>query len=151
PKFVSEFADWSIRRPLALALRELVPGNLIYANGHRFVPRRFHLEPVEPTRFRVDLATQAVAEIGSGRPGDGVASIGSATILSIPVCDVDLPHRSQISDDEDHRFQLAVAVYGEEQGRHGAGRAFLWRERTVDLRKSVSLRLVNVGAAQLVS
>ena len=34
--------DFSLPRPPASALREYVPGNLIYANGHRFVARRFH-------------------------------------------------------------------------------------------------------------
>ena len=36
--------DFSLPRPPATALREYVPGNLIYANGHRFVARRFHRE-----------------------------------------------------------------------------------------------------------
>jgi hypothetical protein len=34
--------DFDLPRPTSLALREYVPGNLIYANGHRFVARRFH-------------------------------------------------------------------------------------------------------------
>lgn len=37
----SDLRDWELRRHPALALREYVPGNLIYANGHRFLPRRF--------------------------------------------------------------------------------------------------------------
>ena len=34
--------DFRLPRPPATALREYVPGNLIYANGHRFVARHFH-------------------------------------------------------------------------------------------------------------
>ena len=39
--------DFSLPRAPAAALREYVPGNLIYANGHRFVARRFHRETGE--------------------------------------------------------------------------------------------------------
>ncbi len=36
--------DFSLPRPPSMALREYVPGNLIYANGHRFAARWFHRE-----------------------------------------------------------------------------------------------------------
>ena len=39
----AERSDFELPRPPAVALREYVPGNLIYANGHRFVPLFFHL------------------------------------------------------------------------------------------------------------
>src|SRR5450759_1233637 len=55
PLFSNDIRDWELRRNPALALREYIPGNLIYANGHRFIPRFFHLEPVEPTLFQVDV------------------------------------------------------------------------------------------------
>lgn len=53
----------ALRRSTALALREYVPGNLIYANGHRFVARCFRLEPVRPLQFQVDAGDEAVAEV----------------------------------------------------------------------------------------
>ena len=34
--------DFALPSPPSIALREYVPGNLIYANGNRFVARRFH-------------------------------------------------------------------------------------------------------------
>src|ERR1035441_9114531 len=55
--------DWELRRHPSLALREYIPGNLIYANGHRFIPRYFRLEPGEPVRFLVDVSNEAVAEV----------------------------------------------------------------------------------------
>jgi Helicase conserved C-terminal domain len=141
--------DWEIRRALPMALREDVPGNLIYANGHRFVPRFFHLQPVEPTLFQVDTENGAVSELGGG--GDGApAGLGAAAVLAVPICDVDLPHQSHITDEEDYRFQLPVTVYGHEQRRHGGGKVFTWGERTVTARSSVHFRLVNVGAAKKV-
>ncbi len=42
PFWRSGAMDFSLPRAPATALREYVPGNLIYANGHRFVARRFH-------------------------------------------------------------------------------------------------------------
>ena len=43
PRFGSDISDWELRRNSALAVREYVPGNLIYANAHKFVPLIFNL------------------------------------------------------------------------------------------------------------
>jgi hypothetical protein len=149
PRYGSDLRDWEVRRALPLALREYVPGNLIYANGHRFFPRFYQLEAWEPLAFQVDVPNEAIAEIGVMQPGAPLG-LGTALLAAVPICDVDLPHQAHISDDEDHRFQLAVSVFGHEHGRHGAGKAFRWGTMDVSLRPSVHLRLVNVGAAQLV-
>lgn len=146
PPYGSQLRDWQLRRSPSLALREYVPGNLVYANGHKFVPRFFHLEAVEPTLFQVDPASEAVTEIGAGAPAAALG-MGAQTLAALPICDVDLPHNSQITDDEDYRFQLSVAVYGLEQQRHGDGRGYDWGGRDVHLRRAVHLRLVNVGTS----
>jgi hypothetical protein len=57
PRYAYEMRDWELRRSTGLALREYVPGNLIYANGHRFVARYFRLEPVRPLEFQVDVGS----------------------------------------------------------------------------------------------
>ena len=149
PRYGTDLRDWELRRALALALREYVPGNLIYANGHRFYPRFFHLEATEPTLFQVDVANEAVAEVGTA-PVGGALGLGVTALSAVPICDVDLPHQSHITDDEDYRFQLPVSVFGYEQSRHGAGKAFRWGPKDISLRASVHIRLVNVGPAQLV-
>jgi len=152
PRFIRGARDFELPRPPAVALREYVPGNLIYANNHRFVPRFYHLDPTqvtvagvdEPLRFLVDTASQAVTEMGTDQAGVG-AGIGAVTLRAVPICDVDLAHQSTISDDEEYRFQLAVAVFGYEQGRHGGGVAYRWGQRAVHYRKAMHARLVNVG------
>ncbi len=149
PRYGSDLRDWEVRRPLALALREYVPGNLIYANGHRFFPRFFQLDPTEPIGFQVDIANGAVMEVGVAHPAAAIG-LGAQHLAAVPICDVDLPHQSHISDDEDHRFQLAVTVIGHEQARHGAGKAYRWGTKDLTLRSSVHMRLVNVGATQLI-
>ena len=140
--------DFSLPRPPAVALREYVPGNLIYANGHRFVARRFHRDlgedRAEMPVYAVSAERQALRPAG---PGEGASPLGGQVLQAMSVCDADLVHTSHISDEEDLRFQLGVAVYGMELGPHDGGRAYRWGPRPMLLRRGVRLRLVNVGAA----
>ena len=73
--------------------------------------------------------------------------MGGNILQTIAVCDVDLVHTSHISDEEELRFQLGVAVHGLELHQHNGGRAFRWGPQPVHLRRGVRLRLVNVGAS----
>ena len=140
--------DFSLPRPPAVALREYVPGNLIYANGHRFVARRFHRDLGED---RAEMPVYAVSAerqaLRPASPGEGASPLGGQVLQAMSVCDADLVHTSHISDEEDLRFQLGVAVYGMELGPHDGGRAYRWGPRPMLLRRGVRLRLVNVGAA----
>ena len=73
-------------RPTSIALREYVPGNLIYANGHKFVARRF-LREVEEDRsempiFEVNVEREAVSETSIG---DAPGSLGANTLRTIAV------------------------------------------------------------------
>ena len=141
--------SFNLPRPPATALREYVPGNLIYANGHKFVARRFHREPAQENAempfYEVSVEHQAVKETSGA-----VASFG-AVIQTLAVCDADLIHTSHISDEEDLRFQLGVAVYGLERDQHNGGTAFRWGTVPVHLRRGVRLRLVNVGASSAIA
>ena len=139
--------EFELPRPPATALREYVPGNLIYANGHRFVARRFRREPgeqqAEMPYFHVSRELQAVKEASGGE----ASTLGENTLRTMAVCDADLVHWSHISDEEEFRFQMGVAIYGLERERHGGGRAFTWGSQPVQIRRGVNLRLVNVGAS----
>ncbi|MFU8803277.1 MAG: DEAD/DEAH box helicase [Bradymonadaceae bacterium] len=149
PDNVTRMRDWTLRRAPSLALREYIPGNLIYANGHRFAPRYFQLQPEEPTMFQVDVSNEAVREEGTGSP-QHAARMGEQFLAAVPVCDVQLPHHASISDDEDYRFQLPSAVYGYELQRHEEGKSYRWGSRDLLWRRSVHMRLVNVGPSGLV-
>jgi len=149
--------DWELRRATAMALRELVPGNLLYANGHRFVPRTYHFEhrgsgnesgvaAASVVQFYVDTARGAVAEV----EGDTTVGLGAGLLEAMPIGDVTLPHQSHITDDEEHRFQLPVSVYGLVRKRHAGGRAFLWGDAHVRHLSGLGLRLVNVGATSVI-
>jgi ATP-dependent helicase YprA (DUF1998 family)/rubrerythrin len=132
-------------RPPLLALREYVPGNLIYANGHRFVSRRYQLLPAEEretAQLEVTVTRSALREVEPGTP----PSVTSRVLQSLPMDDVDLVHVSQITDEEDYRFQMGVAVLGHERNRHSGGKAFNWGIREVHLIKAMHLRMANVGS-----
>ena len=147
PRYATDFSDWELKRGTVLALREYIPGNLVYANGNKFVPRRFHLEAEEPLAFAVDVVAESVQELGARDDAEGSGSLASTHVRGIPMCDVDAPHQSFISDDEDYRFQMAVAVFGHEQGRHSGGEAWEWGAQSVQLFRGIHLRLVNTGPA----
>ena len=139
--------EFALPRPPSVALREYVPGNLIYANGNRFVARRFHRDVdedrVEMPFFEISAERHAVKETGAGAVPGG---LGTTILQAIAVCDVDLIHVSHISDEEEVRFQMGVAVHGIEREQHNGGKAFHWGPRAVHHRRGVRLRLVNVGA-----
>jgi len=143
--------DFDLPRPTSIALREYVPGNLIYANGHRFVARRFHRDVEEDRNempvFEVNIEREAITETNIGQ---AAGSMASAALRAISVCDVDLLHQSQISDEEETRFQMPVSIYGREKGRHNGGQAFTWGEKQLTLRHGVHLRMVNVGSTPVI-
>jgi len=144
--------EFSLPRPPSVALREYVPGNLIYANGNRFVARRFHRDIDEQREempvFEISAARQAVKPTNLGT---ATGALGTTVLETIAVCDVDLIHRSHISDEEELRFQMGVAVYGLERDQHNGGRAYRWGEQDLHLRRGVQLRLVNVGASAAIN
>ena len=147
PFWQSGAMEFSLPRPPATALREYVPGNLIYANGHRFVARRFHPETdeehAEKPYYEVSAEHQAVKAASPG----AVTTLGGSVLQTMAVCDADLMHTSHISDEEELRFQLGVAIYGLELEQHSGGTAYLWGAQSVQLRRGVRMRLVNVGAS----
>ena len=147
PSWFPDHGDFTLPRPPSAAVREYVPGNLIYANGRRFVARRFRREPGEEREETAyyEVSTERQALRPSVR-GEGSLLAGQS-LPTISVCDTDLIHASHISDEEEHRFQLPVAVYGIERNQHDGGKAFRWGPQPVFHRRGVRLRLVNVGVS----
>ena len=142
PRMTKGISDFDLPRPPTLALREYVPGNAIYANGFRFVPRRFLLSPDDTLRFRVVVEHQVVQEVGTD---SATAPLAEQELRAVAVCDVILPSQSQISDEEEFRFQMPVATYGNDRGYHRGGTAWDWSDLDLRFRRGVQLRIVNVG------
>ncbi len=142
PRMTQGLGDFELPRSPSIALREYVPGNAIYANGFRFVPRHFELTPDETMRFRVDVEQQAVHEVGTAEPGGALAQ---EEVRAVPICDVVMPSQSHISDMEEFRFQMPVSVFGVERERHKGGTGYTYGGLSLHFRRAVQVRLVNVG------
>jgi SOS-response transcriptional repressor LexA len=143
--------DFTLPRAPGVALREYVPGNLIYANGNRFVARQFRPDAdenrAEVPVFEVAIKRQAVKPTNLTAPS---SSLESRLVQAISVCDVELSHQSHISDDEEVRFQLGVSIFGLERDQHNGGQAYGWGAQSLQLRRGVRFRLVNVGATSAI-
>ena len=150
PFWLDGARDFALPRAPATALREYVPGNLIYANGHRFVARRFQRdykdEHAEMPVYEVSAEHQAVKEATTSVS----SSLAGEVLPAMAVCDVHLAHQDHISDEEELRFRIGVAVYGMELGQHSGGKAYKWGEQRILLRRGVRLRLVNVGVSEII-
>lgn len=145
PRYNSRIKPFELSRPLSAALREYVPGNVIYANNNRFYPRYYQFgAEVKPIPFQIDLTNEVIRE-------ETNLGLHSADILAVPLSDVDLPHQDHISDDENYRFQLPVTILGYEQNRHGEGNGYSWNNKGVLFKRNNYLRLVNIGASRLIN
>lgn len=133
-------------RPTAMALREYVPGNLLYANGQKFVPRHYMLTTGEDVQEKptiaVDRDREAVLELSAGAPPPA----NDMTVLpTIYICDVVLAHQRLISAEEENRFQMPVMHYAIEKNRHNGGQAYSWGTANLQWRKNVLFRMFNAG------
>ncbi|MHB9112921.1 MAG: DEAD/DEAH box helicase [Thermoleophilia bacterium] len=147
PGVPSGLPDFALRRPPALAVREHVPGNLLYANGSRF-KLAFYRFPVKerigPEVLSVDLHRRRI-----GGPGSGYAQSEPLSLPVIEIADSDLEHVAHISDEEGNRFQMPVLVLGQLLHEHRGGVVYGLGRRQVEHLYGQKIRLVNVGPADL--
>jgi ATP-dependent helicase YprA (DUF1998 family) len=147
--------DFELSRMPSMALREYVPGNLIYANSGRFKAVLYHFpigeQQNETERYQVDTLRERVAEmtLQTGAKQYNTANQG-ALLTGLPICDVDLAYVSRISDEEANRFQLPVAILGYLKQTHRGGRVYTIAGREIQHRFGQHVRLVNVGPADRV-
>lgn len=147
--------DFELSRAAAMAVREFVPGNLIYANSGRFKVALFHFpvgeEQSSAEQYLIELAKERITEASSRKPDD-VQYGGQAIpqITGMPISDVDVSYVSRISDDEENRFQLPVTILGYLRKAHRGGFAYSAGAKTFQHRFAQHMRLVNVGPADKV-
>jgi len=118
---ISAFPGWrggavafELSRPQAIAVREFVPGNMLYANRGRYRTARYHF-PVAGREQRTeaylaDLASGFVTTAGT--PSSGYGDTTPVELPALPIADVDLAHVSPIRDEETDRFQVPVTILG---------------------------------------
>lgn len=133
-------------RPLSMALREYVPGNLIYANGQKFVPRHYMLVTGEQYQdqpiMAFDRSNEAMVELPTGT---SPAGLGMEALVTIPICDVELAHQYQISDEEENRFQMPVMVFAVDKEQHNGGNEYAWGNSAIQFRRNAKFRMANLG------
>ncbi len=140
---------FELQRPAPVALREFAPGNRLYANRSAYHSYRFHLSPhthVERAELVVNPAKEWV-----GVPQDlGMGSAENTTIVAIPIDDVDLAASSPITDEQETRFSMPVAVYGRRGKSHRGGIAYRVDSHDMAFFIGHELEHVNVGEASRV-
>ena len=143
---------FELSRPPSVALREFVPGNMLYANRGRYRTARYHFPLRGQTQrtetYEVDLGSGFVRL--SGTPTTGYASGAVTTVPALSIADVDLALLSPIRDEENDRFQVPVSVLGMALRHRRGGVAYRFAERDVHHVLGQGLRLVNVGPADRV-
>lgn len=147
--------DFELSRIPSMALREFIPGNLIYANSGRFRVALYHFplanEQSDMQRYQIDTERERVAEVSLVAEATQYGGNKQGALLSgLPICDVDLAYISRISDEEANRFQLPVAVMGYLKQAHRGGQVYTIAEREIQHRFGQHVRLVNVGPADRV-
>ncbi len=156
---ISAFPGWrggavafELSRPQAIAVREFVPGNMLYANRGRYRTARYHFpvageaQTTEP--YLVDLASGFVTTAGT--PSSGYGDTTPVELPGLPIADVDLAYASQINDEETDRFQVPVTILGMARRHRRGGTAWTFGERTVHHVLGQGLRLINAGPADRV-
>lgn len=146
---VEQKDDFELDRPPAIALREFVPGNMIYANSGRFRVTRYHLpvdeDSVDPVDYRVDLENERIWESNDEASDTSYANVEEEDITGIAMCDVDITYFSRISDEEVHRFQMPVNIMGYLKKGHRGLRAYRVGDHELQHIFGQHTRLVNVG------
>ncbi len=156
---ISAFPGWrggavsfELSRPQAIAVREFIPGNLLYANRGRYRTARYHF-PVageeQPTEaYLADFASGFVT--AAGAPSTGYGESSPVELSGLPIADVDLAYVSPIRDEETDRFQVPVTILGMARRHRRGGTAWTFGERTVHHVLGQGLRLINAGPADRV-
>jgi hypothetical protein len=138
---------FDLNRSTTIAVREFVPGNMIYANGGKYRTALFHLpfgeETINPSEYFIDIENQKIVE--KGTPTNGYADTTPKLIEGIPISDVDLMFVSHVSDEETNRFRLSVYLAGYLRTEHRGGDTYSTANHQFDFMRGQYLRLVNAG------
>lgn len=156
---ISAFPGWrggavafELSRPQAIAVREFVPGNMLYANRGRYRTARYHFpvagQEQRTEAYLVDLASGFVTTAGT--PSSGYGDTTPVELPGLPIADVDLAHVSPIRDEETDRFQVPVTILGMARRHRRGGTAWTFGERTAHHLRGQGLRLINAGPADRV-
>ena len=149
-----EKMTFELSRADTIAIREFVPGNLIYANGGKYKVSWYHLpldkQTLEPEKYWVNPVVQHFQE--RSQPLDGYADDEYLEIKGTKICDADLAFMSHVSDDEENRFRMPVQMAGHLKVEHrGIDEYSVGQNKTFFHHHGQMMRLGNIGPADKVA
>ncbi len=143
---------FDLNRSQTIAVREFVPGNMIYANGGKYKTSLIHLpigeEVINPQEYFLDIENQQIIE--RGRESTGYSETTPTLVEGIPIYDVELMFVSHVSDEETNRFRLPVYLAGYLRQEHRGGESYSTSTHEFDFMRGQKVRLVNVGPSDKV-
>ena len=141
--------DFELSRSPVIAVREFIPGNLLYANNGRFRLVLYRLpaltEKVKTRNLQVNLEKNTITFTTDSKDNIDYSDVNVFNIPAIPISDSDIHYVSRISDEENNRFQLPVKILGKIRGIRRGGKVYSLNGKTVQLLFGQRLFLLNVG------
>ena len=143
--------DFELSRPGSMAVREFVPGNMIYANGAKYKCSYYHLsankEELNLENYFVNpenniLRKVSEKEIGYNKSGN--------IVNALPINDLTLTYTSRIVDEELNRFQMPVIIMGELEKYHNGIKIYTINNMNIYHHFGQKIRLVNIGPSDQV-
>lgn len=139
--------EFDLPRRAAIAVREHVPGNLIYANGGKYRLAYYKFPATEqtqaPPEYVIDETTQAIRPAGVVQAG--YQNPHGTRLQALPLVDSVLSFVNHVDDFEVHRFRMPSAIAGVLQPRHKGGTAYRTGQHEVHHLRGQLLTLVNLG------
>jgi len=143
---------FEINRPNTLALREFIPGNIIYANGGKYKIALYHLafgkEGIKTETYVVNTKTLKVME--AAEQPDGYADDEVTLVQGLPISDTELGFMSHVSDEEYNRFRLPITLLGSLRPEHRGIDKYIAGDREFSHHHGQKIRLVNIGPSDRV-
>lgn len=143
--------DFQLTRPGSMAVREFVPGNMIYANGAKYKCNYYHLsanrEELNLENYFVNPENNILRKVSEKETGYNKCG---NTIRALPINDLTLNYTSRIVDEELNRFQMPVNVMGELEKYHNGIKVYSINNMTLYHHFGQKIRLVNIGPSDKV-
>lgn len=144
--------DFELNRPASMAVREFVPGNMIYANGAKYKCAYYHLtankEDLNLENYHVDVEKNVIKKVAENSIQYNYTS---NEMSALPINDVTLTFSSRIVDEELNRFQVPVNIMGEIERYHSGIRKYNIDDKQIKHHFGQKIRLINVGPAEKVN
>lgn len=139
--------DFELARPATLAIREHIPGNMVYANGGKYKVTYYRFpaqeELKDPPLYHISGEHQAA------RPADtigaGYQDEQGAMLPALPIVDSMMSFISHVDDEDTHRFRMPSTIRGVLRRQHKGGDAYEVADREIHHRKGQHITLVNIG------